>query len=303
MEVKKTIRCGDVSIGPDAGQLAVIAGPCMAESLELCLSVAEACRSVCERLGLAYIFKASFDKANRTSGSSPRGPGLQSGLAILSRVKHELGVPICTDVHEVCQVQPVAQVADMVQVPAFLCRQTDLLMACARSGRCVNIKKGQFMAPWDMRHAADKVLSQGNDNVLLTERGASFGYNALVFDPCSLAIMRSFGCPVCMDVTHAVQSPGGGGDRSAGHREFVPVIARAAAAVGIDAIFIETHPEPEWALSDSATMLPLADLEALLGAICKIDHCLRDSLTAEAGNGHWPAEVRTKRLTGANHDG
>lgn len=273
----RTVLAGNLAIGPEAGAPVVIAGPCMAESDDLCLGVAEACAAMCSRLGMGYIFKASYDKANRTSASSPRGPGLDEGLRMLSRVRDKIGVPICTDVHEVAQVPPVADVADMVQVPAFLCRQTDLLQACGRSGRCVNIKKGQFMAPWDMRHALEKVTSVGNHNVLLTERGASFGYNALVFDPCSLAIMRGFGYPVCIDVTHSVQAPAGAGSQSGGRRDLAPVIARAAAAVGVDAVFIETHPRPESALSDAATMIPLDELEGLLRIVRDLDGVWRQA--------------------------
>ncbi len=273
----RTISVGNLRIAPDAGCLTVIAGPCAAESEELCLSVAEACAAICSRLGLGYVFKASFDKANRTSADSPRGPGLEAGLRMLQTVRMKLGVPVCTDVHEVAQVEPVAEVADMVQVPAFLCRQTDLLQACGRTGRCVNVKKGQFMAPWDMRHALEKVTSTGNENVLLTERGSSFGYNALVMDPCSLAIMRGFGYPVCIDVTHSVQAPAGAGSKSGGRRDLAPVIARAAAAVGVDAVFIETHPNPETALSDAATMVPLAELEPLLRTVRELDRVRRQA--------------------------
>lgn len=280
----RIVFAGDLQIGAATERLAIIAGPCMAESAELCLRVAERCRDICARLGLGYVFKASFDKANRTSVNSQRGPGLEAGLDMLQKVRRELMVPVCTDVHETWQVEHVARVADMLQIPAFLCRQTDLILACARSGRCVNIKKGQFMAPWDMRNAVEKVVSVGNHNVILTERGTSFGYNALVFDPCSLAFMRSFGYPVCMDITHAVQQPGGAGAVSGGRREMVPTIARAATAVGVDALFIETHPDPERALSDSATMIPLDELEGLLRLVRDLDAVVRRGPSETGGS-------------------
>jgi 2-dehydro-3-deoxyphosphooctonate aldolase (KDO 8-P synthase) len=255
----------------------------VAESLELCIEVARACRAVCKRLGLGYVFKASYDKANRTAADAPRGPGLTDGLRILRRVRDEVGVPVCTDVHETSQVADAASVADMLQIPAFLSRQTDLIVACAHSGRCVNIKKGQFMAPWDMVHPLRKALAAGNRNVLLTERGASFGYNTLVLDPCSLPIMRALGHPVCMDVTHAVQAPGGAGDRSGGRSDLAPAIARAACAAGVDALFIETHPQPECAMSDAAIMVPLDALEGLLTVARDVDAVVRQAGVLDRG--------------------
>lgn len=277
----RSIRAGKVCIGPEAKALVVIAGPCVAESLDLCLQVGAVAKATCERLGVQYVFKASFDKANRTSLSSYRGPGLRAGLEILQAVRTTLDVPVCTDIHESDQAGPVAEVADMVQIPAFLCRQTDLLTAAARSGRCINVKKGQFMAPWDMRHVIGKIVSQGNENLLLTERGVSFGYNTLVVDLTSLPIMRSLGYPVCMDATHAVQRPAAADGQSGGNRQFVPHLARAAAAVGIDALFLEIHPDPPSALSDSASMLPLAELERLLREVVAIDRLIRAG--ADAG--------------------
>lgn len=270
-----TIQAGTVRIGPQARSLALIAGPCVAESLDLCLEIAHHAKALCNRLGLSYIFKSSFDKANRTSLESYRGPGLEAGLEILARVKAECGVAVCTDIHEPAQAAPVAEVADVLQIPAFLCRQTDLLVAAAKTGRCVSIKKGQFMAPWDMRHVVGKIVAQGNHNVLLIERGTSFGYNTLVVDFTSLPIMRSLGYPVCMDATHAVQRPAGEGNRSGGNREFIPHLVRAAVAVGVDALFLEVHPQPEAARSDAASMLRLSDLEGLLAQVVRIDQALR----------------------------
>lgn len=249
----------------------------MAESLELCLNVAEELKRTCARLSLGYVFKASFDKANRTSIHSFRGPGLAEGIAWLSEVKRLQGVPICTDIHEPSQAEAAAEVVDMLQIPAFLCRQTDLVVAAARTGRCVNVKKGQFMAPWDMRHVVDKILSTGNENVLLTERGVTFGYNTLVVDFTALPEMRSLGFPVCLDATHAVQRPGAADGASGGNRQFVPHLARAGAAVGLDALFLEVHPDPERALSDSASMLPLAEAEPLLEQVARIDALVRAS--------------------------
>ena len=256
------IEVGPLRIGD--GSLAVIAGPCAIESEELCLSVAEHLATICADLNIPYIFKSSFDKANRTSAKSFRGHGLVSGLAVLSKVKERFGVPVLTDVHETEQVQAVAEVADIVQIPAFLCRQTDLLEACGKWGRAVNIKKGQFLAPDDMKYAAEKVTGAGTKNVLLSERGALFGYRDLVVDMRALVTMRDIGYPVVFDATHSVQQMGGAGGATAGRPGFIPAQVRGAAAVGIDALFIETHPEPEKALSDGATMVPLAHMRALL---------------------------------------
>lgn len=253
---------GSLRIGD--GSLALNAGPCAIESEELCLSVAEHLAELCADLGIPYIFKSSFDKANRTALASFRGHGLDWGLDILSKVKDQVGVPVLTDVHETGQVQSVAEAVDVVQIPAFLSRQTDLLVECGRSGRAVNIKKGQFLAPEDMGYAAEKVASSGSKCILLTERGALFGYRDLVVDMRSLVIMRSLGYPVVFDATHSVQQMGGRGGSSGGKTEFIPAQVRAAVAVGIDALFVETHPKPEQALSDGSTMVPLDRMRPLL---------------------------------------
>ena len=250
--------------------LVVMAGPCVAESRDLCMRIAETAFAACQELGLTYVFKASFDKANRTSIKSFRGPGIKEGLSILAAVKSEFGCPVVTDVHEPWQCSEVAEVADVLQIPAFLCRQTDLLVAAAKTGRMINIKKGQFVAPEDMRQVVEKVRESGNDNVALTERGTSFGYHNLVVDFRSLVIMRQLGCPVIFDATHSVQLPGGQGTCSGGNREYVPPLARAAAAVGIDGLFLETHPQPEKALSDGANSLPLDQLKGLLKSVKEI---------------------------------
>jgi 2-dehydro-3-deoxyphosphooctonate aldolase (KDO 8-P synthase) len=271
-----TVRVGDVKIG-GGGPLALIAGPCVIESLDLCIEVATFVRDTAARLGMPYIFKASFDKANRTSGRSFRGPGFERGLEILAEVRSKVAVPVLTDVHEVCQVADAASVVDILQIPAFLCRQTDLVVAVAATGKPMNVKKGQFLAPWDMKNVVEKVEGAGNRNLLLTERGSSFGYNTLVVDMCSLPIMQSFGYPVVFDATHSVQRPGGQGDASGGAREFVPHLVRAAVAVGVDALFLEVHPEPDRALSDAASMLNLADLPALLASAKAIDQAARPS--------------------------
>ncbi|MGC8862003.1 MAG: 3-deoxy-8-phosphooctulonate synthase [Armatimonadota bacterium] len=256
-------QAGDVRFG-EGLPLALIAGPCVIESEDLCLEVASRIIEITRSLEMPYIFKSSFDKANRTSVESFRGPGLDKGLEILARVKSKLGVPVLTDVHEVWQVEPAARVVDVLQIPAFLCRQTDLIVAAAKTGRCVNIKKGQFQAPWDMKNSVEKARSTGNNNICLTERGVSFGYNTLVVDMTSLPVLRSLGCAVIFDATHSVQRPGGLGHASGGAREFVPHLVRAAVAVGIDALFLEVHPDPPSALCDAASMLGLADLPKVL---------------------------------------
>ncbi|MFM7195383.1 MAG: 3-deoxy-8-phosphooctulonate synthase [Bacteroidota bacterium] len=263
---KETVRIGEgIEVG--GSKPVLFAGPCAAESQEICSEVAGAVQEICHDLGISYVFKASFDKANRTSGGSYRGP--ENGLKILEQVKKDFGVPVVTDVHESYQCAETAAVADVLQIPAFLCRQTDLLVAAARTGKTIKIKKGQFMAPEDMRFAADKVRSEGNSNVLLTERGSTFGYNNLVVDMRSLPVMRQY-CPVIFDVTHSVQRPGGLGGKSGGDRQFAPFLARAAAATGIDGFFIETHPDPSIALSDGPNMIPLRDLRAFLTDIFSI---------------------------------
>ncbi|WP_420142038.1 3-deoxy-8-phosphooctulonate synthase [Sphingomonas sp.] len=259
-----------------AEPLFVIAGPCVIESEKMALSVAETLKGIAERLGLLLIYKSSFDKANRSAGTSFRGPGMDEGLRILEKVRAETGLPVLTDVHEVAQVAPVAAVVDVLQTPAFLARQTDLIEAVAASGRPANIKKAQFMAPGDMANVVDKAraaaVAAGHDtgSVMVTERGTSFGYGNLVVDMRSLAIMRETGCPVVFDATHSVQLPGANGKSSGGQREFVPVLARAAVAVGISGLFMETHPEPERALSDGPNAVPLAEMEGLLSNLVAI---------------------------------
>lgn len=265
-----TVR--DVEIGGDA--LAVIAGPCVIESLETCLAVGRAMQAACRELGLGYIFKASFDKANRTSIHSFRGPGLPAGCEILAAVREELGVPVLTDVHEPAQAEVVAACVDVLQIPAFLARQTNLLAAAAATGLPVNVKKGQFMAPWDMAHVVGKLTEAGCRRILLTERGASFGYNQLVVDFRSLPQMRSLGWPVCFDVTHSQQQPGGLGSGSGATREFAPHLARAAAAVGVDALFLEVHPDPPKALSDAAAQLDLSQAADVLRQAVRVHQAL-----------------------------
>ena len=250
-----------ITLGGD--KMVLFAGPCAAESYDICLEVGTKVKDLCAALGIQYVFKASFDKANRTSSGSYRGPSKAGGLEILSRIKKDLNVPIVTDVHESHQCAEVATVADVLQIPAFLCRQTDLLKAAAATGKAVKIKKGQFMAPEDMKYAVEKVRGEGNNKVFLTERGASFGYHTLVVDMRSLPIMRQY-TPVIFDVTHSVQQPGGKGGSSGGQREFAPFLSRAAAAVGVDGFFIETHPNPEKALSDGPNMIPLHEMESFL---------------------------------------
>lgn len=262
---KNTVSIADrITLG--SNKMVLFAGPCAAESYEICMEVGTSVKQLCADLGIEYVFKSSFDKANRTSSGSYRGNSMEAGLEILSRVKRELNVPIVTDVHESYQCAEAATVADVLQIPAFLCRQTDLLKAAAKTGRAVKIKKGQFMAPEDMQYAVQKVRGEGNDNVFLTERGASFGYHTLVVDMRSLPIMRQYS-PVIFDVTHSVQQPGGKGGSSGGQREFAPFLARAAAAVGVDGFFIETHPNPEKALSDGPNMIPLKEMGAFLKMI------------------------------------
>jgi 2-dehydro-3-deoxyphosphooctonate aldolase (KDO 8-P synthase) len=257
--------------------LVFIGGPCVIESEAHALKMAGALADATRRAGVPFVFKSSFDKANRTSVSSYRGPGLKEGLRILKAVKDAVGVPVLTDVHEPAQAEAAAETIDVLQIPAFLCRQTDLLLAAGRTGRAVNIKKGQFLAPWDLRHGIEKVLSTGNDRVLVTERGTSFGYGNLVVDYRSLVILRGFGFPVVMDATHAVQLPGGAGDRSGGDPAFIPGLARAAAAVGIDALFCEVHDDPASALSDGANALALPLLEPLLRSVIAIDRAAREA--------------------------
>jgi 2-dehydro-3-deoxyphosphooctonate aldolase (KDO 8-P synthase) len=253
----------DVRIGGGA-PLALLAGPCSIESEQLTVDIGHEVKAMCARLGIPYVFKASYDKANRSSADSFRGPGMAAGLRVLARVRDEVGVPVVTDVHQPDQCAPVAEVVDLLQIPAFLCRQTDLLVAAAATGRPVSVKKGQWVSPQEMANAVDKLTRAGAAGVLLTERGSSFGYNNLVVDFRGLEIMRRTGCPIVFDATHSVQMPGGLGNRSGGQREFVPVLARAAVAVGVDALFMEVHPDPDNALSDGPNMVPLSQLEQLL---------------------------------------
>ncbi|MGH8084641.1 MAG: 3-deoxy-8-phosphooctulonate synthase [Lysobacter sp.] len=249
----------------------LIAGPCVIESMQLQLDTAGTLKEITDELGIPFIFKSSFDKANRTSVSGFRGPGIEEGLKVLSEVKKQLGVPVLTDVHEYTPMDEVASVVDVLQTPAFLCRQTDFIQKVASAGKPVNVKKGQFLSPWEMKHVADKALATGNKDIMVCERGASFGYNNLVSDMRSLAVMRDTGCPVVFDATHSVQLPGGAGGKSGGQREFVPVLSRAAMAVGISGIFMETHPKPEAALSDGPNAWPLGKMRALLETLMAID--------------------------------
>lgn len=257
------VKVADFEIG--AGEpLALLAGPCVLEGLDRCLYIGRTIKEITQRLGMPYVFKASFDKANRSSFNGFRGPGLKKGLEMLQTIKQELQVPIVTDIHDISQVEPASKVADILQIPAFLCRQTDLLYAAAKSGCVVNVKKGQFMAPADMRNVVDKLHEGGSSRILLTERGASFGYNNLVVDMRSFPIMRSFGYPVIFDATHSVQLPGGAGTCSAGNREYVEYLTRAAVGAGVDGLFMEVHDNPEEALCDGPNMVYLDKLEDLL---------------------------------------
>jgi 2-dehydro-3-deoxyphosphooctonate aldolase (KDO 8-P synthase) len=270
MTTQKRVAIGSVSVANDL-PLTLIAGPCALESRSHALEMSQALGEMTGRLGMGFIYKTSFDKANRTSNSSPRGMGLDEALPIFNEVRETQGCPVLTDVHEPEQCAPVGEAVDVLQIPAFLCRQTDLLLAAAKTGKAVNIKKGQFLAPWDMKQVVAKVADAGNKNILLTERGASFGYNTLVSDMRSLPIMAQNGYPIVFDATHSVQQPGGQGTTSGGQREFVPALARAAIAVGVAAVFIETHQDPDSAPSDGPNMLPLNDLEELLSQLMEFD--------------------------------
>lgn len=248
----------------------LIAGPCVIESEEMVLSIAEQMKEITDELRIPYTFKASFDKANRTSISSFRGPGIEEGLRILQKVKDTYGLPICTDIHEPWQAEQVAQVCDILQIPAFLCRQTDLLVAAAKTGKCINIKKAQFLAPWDMKNCLEKVRQSGNDNVMLCERGSTFGYNTLIVDMTGLRVMKEMGVPVIFDATHSVQKPGGNGISTGGNRQYVEYLAKAAIAVGVDGLFMETHPDPDNAKSDGPNMVPLGEMKDLLKKLQKV---------------------------------
>ncbi len=268
------MRLASFEVGPDR-PFFLIAGPCVIESEELVIEVAGRLREITSRMSVPFIFKASFDKANRSSRASFRGPGIAAGLKALARVRDEIGVPVLTDVHEDTPLAEVASVVDVLQTPAFLCRQTNFIVAAASQGKPVNIKKGQFLSPWEMANVVDKARSTGNAQIMVCERGFSFGYNNLVADMRSLAVMRATGCPVVFDATHSVQLPGGKGDSSGGQREFVPVLARAAVAAGVAGVFMETHPDPAKALSDGPNAWPLARMAALLGTLVELDRAVK----------------------------
>ena len=269
----KTQITNNITVG-DGCPLTLFGGPCVIESEEFSLKMAAGIKQICDRLNINFVFKSSFDKANRTSINSFRGYPIEEGLKILQKVKDEIGVPLVTDIHLPEQAAIAAEVVDVLQIPAFLCRQTDLLLAAAATGKAINVKKGQFLAPWDMKNVVAKLESSGNKRIMLTERGTSFGYNTLVVDFRSFPQMRALGYPVVFDATHSVQMPGGQGNKSGGQREFVPYLARAAAAIGIDALFMEIHEDPERALSDGPNMIPLAQLEAVLQNILNVRNSL-----------------------------
>ncbi len=260
----------------NSSRLFLIAGPCVIENEKVCRQVASTLKKICRDLGVFYVFKASFDKANRTSAKSFRGPGLEDGLKVLAKVRAEFGLPVLTDVHNEAQTAAAARVVDILQIPAFLCRQTDLIEAAVATGKIVNIKKGQFLSPAEMGNVAEKAKRGGGKKILLTERGTTFGYNNLVADMRSIPMMKSFGYPVIFDATHSVQLPGGGGDKSSGQREFAPVLARAALAVGADGLFIETHPHPDKALSDGPNMIPLGEMAGLLKNLMRVFKAVRE---------------------------
>jgi 2-dehydro-3-deoxyphosphooctonate aldolase (KDO 8-P synthase) len=270
MTAARAVTVGPVTFANDR-PLTIIAGPCQLESREHALEMSQALVEITGRLGLGLVYKSSFDKANRTSGSAARGLGMEKSLPIMAEIREKFGCPVLTDIHDAAQCAPVAEAVDILQIPAFLCRQTDLLLAAGATGRAINVKKGQFLAPWDMKNVAAKIASTGNDKVLLTERGVSFGYNTLVSDMRSLPILAQTGYPVVFDATHSVQQPGGQGASSGGQREFVPVLARAAVSIGVAAVFIETHQDPDHAPSDGPNMVPLSKLEALLTTLVALD--------------------------------
>lgn len=277
----RSIQIGNLAVGNEL-PLTIIAGPCAMESREHAVETAAALSEMCDRLGIGLIYKSSFDKGNRTSADAPRGLGLDRAMPIFEEIRARFGCPVLTDVHEVAQCEPVAQAVDVLQIPAFLCRQTDLLVAAARTGRAVNVKKGQFLAPWDMKNVAAKLTAAGNERILLCERGASFGYNTLVSDMRALPILAETGFPVVFDATHSVQQPGGEGTRSGGQRQFVAPLARAAVAVGVAAVFIETHEDPDRAPSDGPNMVPLSQMPALLGELQAFDALAKTSFRAGA---------------------
>ncbi|MBT4880171.1 MAG: 3-deoxy-8-phosphooctulonate synthase [Alphaproteobacteria bacterium] len=272
----KTVSVGSLSIS-NKGPFTLLAGPCQLESRQHALEISHELSEICQKLGIGLVYKTSFDKANRTSSKSARGLGLKKSLPILAEVRETYGCPVVTDVHTIDQCKPVAEVVDMLQIPAFLCRQTDLLIAAGETGAAINVKKGQFLAPWDMKNVVAKIHETGNDKVLVCERGASFGYNTLVSDMRSLPILReSTGCPVVFDATHSVQQPGGQGTTTGGQREFVPTLARAAIAVGVAAVFMETHEDPDQAPSDGPNMVYLKDMPSLLSKLVKLDRISKD---------------------------
>lgn len=262
-----------IRVGSNAPML-LIGGPCALESPELAHTIAETMAGICSRLGISYVFKASFDKANRTSLNSYRGPGLKKGLAALAQIRETFNIPVISDIHDISQAEIAAEVLDIIQIPAFLCRQTDLLVAAAKTGKTVNVKKGQFVSPWDMKNVVDKIRGVGGSKIMLVERGANFGYNNLVVDMRSLPVMRSLGCPVIFDATHSVQLPGGAGGASGGQREFIEPLAKAAIAAGIDGLFMEIHPNPDRALCDGPNSIPLDQVEELLTKLIRIRHAV-----------------------------
>lgn len=270
------IKCKDFEVG-SGNKMLLIAGPCVIEEASLTFDIAARLKEITASLDINFVFKASLDKANRTSHKSFRGPGMEKGLAILENIKNKLDVPVLTDIHDVASTQEIASVVDVLQIPALLCRQTDLIIAAAKTNKVVNIKKGQFLSPYDMQNVLNKALSAGNSNVMLTERGTMFGYNNLVVDMRSFPTMASFGAPVIFDMTHSVQQPGAGGTVSSGEREFIAPLARAAVACGVDGIFMETHPRPEEALSDGPNSLPLAEVGQLLKKLIEINACVKNT--------------------------
>ena len=295
MAVTKQVRIGELTIGGGA-PLVLVAGPCVIESEEHLLRTGEAIKAACDACEVPFILKASYDKANRSSVGSFRGPGLREGLRILQRVKEKLGVPVLSDVHEVDQVPAVAEVLDIIQIPAFLCRQTDLLLVAGRTGKPVNVKKGQFLSPWDARNIVEKLQSAGSEQIILTERGTSFGYNNLVVDVRSLPVMRSFGYPVLFDATHSLQLPGGAGHASSGQAEFIPYLARAAVAVGVDGLFMEVHPDPANAPSDGPNMLRLDALPGLLRQVIRVQQAVAPSIDEQSAISNQPS-AKGCRLT------
>ena len=272
----KVVKCGKLNIS-NSSTFTLIAGPCQLENENHAMQVAEKLKKITEKLGIGLIYKTSFDKANRTSLKGKRGSGLENSLPVFDKIRKDLQIPVLTDIHTIDQCEVVAKHVDVLQIPAFLCRQTDLLIAAAKTGKIINVKKGQFLAPWDMVNVTKKIEDSGNENILVTERGASFGYNTLVSDMRSLPIMAKNGYPVVFDATHSVQQPGGMGDKSGGQREFVEYLARAAVAVGVAAVFVETHPDPDNAPSDGPNMVPLSKMESLLTQLLSIDKLIKNA--------------------------